>query len=924
MKGKKLCGAVSVIILVIALCSQVMTVYADGYEKNADKAIVRVAFYQLDGFFEYDESGNEIGYGVDYLNELKNYANIEWEYVPVDSWESIGPMMKNGEVDIRLPVSTPSTPSEKYDYSVEPILMTFHSIMTLKSRADLFYHDYDTIAKLKIGIVDGQLSRTNVGSYLQTIDVMDNLIIYDDYNSCKSALEAGEIDALISNVMDQTDDLKILDKFSLVDNCITTLKGNPYYTIINNAMTELKLDNPSFQSELYEKYYPERANEPFTKEETEFISKTDQLTVAVYTDRKPVCYIDKDGEYQGIAIDMARLLSKKIGIKFSFIPVTTDTQLGMLDKADLVMPVPQNVDRMDCFVTTSCLDTEIVMVVRNGDTEPTDDDKVGVLSSTSGIYKTMSELNEFVIVPYESNREALNALQRGEIRAFANSSYVVNWMLENPRYENLASLHYKTYPLAYDICGRNENSILLSILNKGIRAISDDEKEALVQNGSKLSMDDLTLSDWLYIYRAQIVVVLASLAVLLAAALTYNHKRTLYINKITESGKKQEEANRAKSEFLARMSHDMRTPLNVIMGMSHIAGENDNPADTVDCLEKINISSEFLLGLINDVLDMEYIESGKMTLHPVPYSGKEFTQYITAVIKPLCVQKNIDFKYTFDGASDDFVVIQDKLRINQIYFNLLSNAVKFTPEGGKIKFHSHFTKTDHNTLVIDVTISDTGIGMKPEFMVHMFEPFTQEGQVIKPIGEGTGLGLSIVKRLCDLMKMTISVQSELGKGTVFTLRGEYELASEKAIESANARNLSVSADASVLKGRTLLVCEDHPLNQEIIKRLLEKKGAMVVVADDGRRGVGAFENSAPGFFDAILMDVRMPVMDGLEATRAIRSLNRTDAGTIPIIALTANAYDEDVQKCIAAGMNAHLTKPLNPQNLYNVFAELMK
>ncbi|MDD3192890.1 MAG: ATP-binding protein [Oscillospiraceae bacterium] len=376
-------------------------------------------------------------------------------------------------------------------------------------------------------------------------------------------------------------------------------------------------------------------------------------------------------------------------------------------------------------------------------------------------------------------------------------------------------------------------------------------------------------------------------------------------------------ADAAKSEFLARMSHDIRTPLNVIIGMSHLAADNENPADTNDCLRKINISGDFLLGLINDVLDMERISSGKMQLELSPYSGEEFAQYINAVITPQCQEKGISFDYSYNG-SNDFVVLQDKLRINQIYFNLLSNAVKYTPKGGKITFYTEITRTG-KTVILDVTISDTGIGMSQAFQAHMFEPFTQENQAVTPIGTGTGLGLSIVKNLCDMMNMRISVESALGKGTTFYIHGEYDVAADLSA-AARPDHLRETPELAFNRQK-ILVCEDHPMNQEIIKRLLEKKGATVVIAENGWSGVEAFRQSPQYHYTAILMDIHMPVMDGLQAARTIRALPRADAMNVPIIALSANAYEEDIRQSRMAGMNAHLSKPIDPLLLYKCLAK---
>ncbi len=904
------------VIILAIVCMPVQGAETDQTTK------IKVAFYQLDGFFEYDENGKECGYGVDYLNELTKYADIEWEYVPVDSWEGIKDMMLDGRVDVKLPVSEPVKPSVTYEYTTEPMMSSYHAIMTLNTRNDLYYQDYEGISGMKIGMAGELLEKTGTGDYLESIGVYDNLVFYDDYNSCRAALDAGEIDGLISNVMDLTDDMKILDKFSVVNNYITTLKGNPCYSIINKAMTKLKLENPSFQSLLYEKYYPERAVEPFTKEEMEYIGSTDHITVAVYTDRRPVSYYDDNNGYQGIAIDIANELSKQIGIPFEYIPITTDTPLGMLDEADLVMPVSQNEDVTKYFVTSNLLNSEILLAIRSGDNEPGEGAKIGVLSSTPGILATMKNLDRFEILEYSSNKDALKALKKGKIDAFANSSYVINWELENPIYDDLRTLRYQSFPITYELCGKTEDSILSSVLNKGIHGLTEDIKDKIVIQDTKTSIKDIPMSARLYMYRHQLAAFIVVMIFIIAAVMVYNHSRTRYIQEIRLSGEQKDKANRAKSEFLARMSHDMRTPLNVIIGMSHLAEDNVNPPDTTECLEKINVASEFLLGLINDVLDMEHIESGKMKLHVVPYSGEEFSQYIASVISPLCQQKNIKFEYTFDGPGN-FVIMQDKLRINQVYFNLLSNAVKYTPEGGKVNFHTDIEKTENDTIIMDVSISDTGIGMSEEFMQHMFEPFSQENQVVKPVGEGSGLGLSIVKKICDLMNMSIRAESQLGQGTTFYLHGEYAIASESDLRANEEIHSDSVLDDSILMNKTVLVCEDHPLNQEIIKRQLEKKGIIVELADNGKRGVDIFARSMPGNFAAILMDIRMPVMDGLKATQAIRELARPDAGTIPIIALTANAYEEDVDKCMKAGMNAHLAKPVDPQLMYTTLEKLI-
>lgn len=374
-------------------------------------------------------------------------------------------------------------------------------------------------------------------------------------------------------------------------------------------------------------------------------------------------------------------------------------------------------------------------------------------------------------------------------------------------------------------------------------------------------------------------------------------------------------ASTAKTDFLSRMSHDIRTPLNGIIGMSRIAKEQkENPEKTKDCLKKIDTSSKFLLGLVNDILDMSKAESNKIALRKAPYVFMDFSNYLDAVIKPLCMDKNqklvIDTRICMDA-----VPLMDSLRINQIYFNLLSNATKYTPEGGTITFKVREHITSENKLAIDSWIIDNGIGMSTKFQKILFEPFTQEDRDDSSEARGSGLGLAIVKKMVDLMGGTISVKSEIGKGTTFIFSAVFDFIPAKALPAKNAEEDNAD-DLASLANKRILLCEDHPLNQEIIKALLVEKNMFLEVADDGARGVEVFNRSPINFYDAVLMDIRMPIMNGYDATKAIRALRRDDAGSVPIIAMTADAFDDDVQKCLAAGMNGHIAKPVEPEKLF--------
>ena len=383
------------------------------------------------------------------------------------------------------------------------------------------------------------------------------------------------------------------------------------------------------------------------------------------------------------------------------------------------------------------------------------------------------------------------------------------------------------------------------------------------------------------------------------------------------------EAVRAKTDFLSRMSHDIRTPMNGIIGMTRIAREQDNPPRTADCLSKIDISSKYLLGLINDILDMSKIESGGFGLHPEPYPAAEFFRYLDSVVRPLCDAKHQ--KFIVEGNTDTGrIPLLDKLRINQIVFNLLSNAVKYTPEGGTIRYRVDEAPLG-DKLDLTITVSDNGRGMSPAFQKVLFEPFTQEDRVrnMESMTSSSGLGLAIVKRIVDLMGGTIRVESRVNEGSTFVIRAPAECVSAEEY-SAQARGSSAGSDTSRLSGRRALLCEDNRLNQEIARSVLERVGITAELADNGLTAVQRFAASPPGRFDWILMDLRMPIMDGYEATEKIRALPRPDARSVPIVAMTADAFDEDVKKCLAAGMDGHIAKPLDPTDVYGVLSGLVR
>ncbi|MEG0998535.1 MAG: ATP-binding protein [Clostridiales bacterium] len=383
-----------------------------------------------------------------------------------------------------------------------------------------------------------------------------------------------------------------------------------------------------------------------------------------------------------------------------------------------------------------------------------------------------------------------------------------------------------------------------------------------------------------------------------------------------------EQANTAKSEFLSRISHEIRTPMNAIMGMDQLASQHLNEPEFIkDCIEKSQYASGYLLQLLNDILDMSKIETGKVTLKNGIINCEAFLDSISTIIQTQAAQKGVKYKVTtFTDEKNRY--IGDAVRLQQILINILINAVKFTPMGGTVHLDIAQIDGDEKNATIRFTVTDTGIGIGEKFLPNIFKPFSQEHNGTRSRYGGSGLGLAISKNLALLMGGDIFVESTIEKGTSFYVEIPFGIPPKSPkTENNTTPKHSETYDFS---GKNILLVEDHHLNIMVAKKLLEFKNAKVTVAENGKIGLETFAAAQECAFDAVLMDIRMPVMDGLESAAAIRSLNSPWAKIVPIIAMSANAFEEDIQKSIDAGMNQHLAKPINVELLYKTLSTLME
>lgn len=379
-----------------------------------------------------------------------------------------------------------------------------------------------------------------------------------------------------------------------------------------------------------------------------------------------------------------------------------------------------------------------------------------------------------------------------------------------------------------------------------------------------------------------------------------------------------QEANRAKSLFLSNVSHDMRTPLNGVIGYTDLALASEHKEQLHDYLHKIKYSSQLLLQLIKDTLDLSKIESGSYVLTPSPVSHEEIIRQIATTIQPAATAKGITLLIDESKSGKDAVNV-DLQRLLEILLNLLNNAIKFTAPGGKVELSVERLGVTDNIIHTKFVVRDNGRGISPKFIPHMFEPFSQERNWEASNVPGTGLGLPIVKKLLDLMHGQIEVHSKLGQGSEFIVYLDLE---RVQIPSDQSKELQINY--AILRGKRLLLCEDHPLNAEIAIRMLERGGMLVTLARNGQEGVNRFSQAPDHAYAAILMDVRMPVLDGLTATRKLRALSKAEAKTIPIIGMSANAYQSDIDEAKAAGMNDYVTKPISTVSLFSTLVKWLK
>jgi signal transduction histidine kinase/ActR/RegA family two-component response regulator len=898
--------------------------------------------------FDDPSAGTTMGFSVLICKWLTDFFGIRFRPVIYD-WNVLLDGLESGDIAFSGEISSAMTEVDGY-YTTDTIaerrimIVTMEGIALTRSRVA-----NRTDHPMRYGFLNGTNTRQIVEPFLAGIGDFEAVSVLN-YTEAYQKFLLGEIDALL---MDQTvegifsfyDQLIIEDFQPISYNNVSIATQNKRYAPIISVIQKYIESAGSYKfREMYAEGYADYLGYSLVSGlgdaalefiETHTAEDAPSVQAKISADDYPVSfYNEKEGEYQGITIDLLNEISLITGIKFEF------TEQFDSNSAEPALP----------FVYTGVIRTPGVtdeltfnrnpyqvdyyaFISRSDFRDVTYSDipylKIGLLEGAAISY-TFNEMfpNHRNVMVYQKSDATINALERGDIDLLLGTrstmldltnhkertGFRANLVLERP-YEV-----YFAFPPVLDEDGNLYTAELSQIILRAQDLVDTDmivdgwtrrvfDYSGTVAKAQRPFFIGLVILMFIILLMAAIVIIRNKRSAIILEQTV--QERTKELTHRTEELEVQTEAaqvaSQAKSEFLARMSHEIRTPLNAVIGMTEIAHRANNLEKKNASLEEIAAASHHLLGILNDVLDMAKIESGKFQLSNADFELRTALNEVENIIEQRCVEKDIALEVNFKEIPD-YGVIGDKLRLKQILINLLGNAVKFTPVDGTISFLAD-TEEAGNLLRVRFRIIDTGIGISEERISHLFNAFEQADSSIAVRFGGTGLGLSISQNLVQQMGGEITVTSIEGEGSTFEFTIDMERTHSEDSAHANSQINIENADFS---GKRILLAEDIEINRMIIIELLSETHVQVDEAEDGQISLDKFSASEEGYYDLILMDVQMPNMNGYEATRAIRALSeRPDAKTIPIIALTANAYKEDIDRALEAGMNSHLAKPID-------------
>ena len=921
---KSVCALLSLLLLL----SVVLPVKAAA--ETAPVKVVRVGSFE-DTFNYVNEKGARKGYGYELLQTLSGYTGWQFEYVTCD-WSDCFEKLENGEIDIMGAISYTEDRAEEMLFSDEPMGEEKYYLYADLSRADISASDYKTLNGKKIGVLMGTEPEVMLTEWEEKYGLKTEHVNISNNDDVKQKLANHEIDCFVS-----------LEESFWAERGISTItrvgESGIYYAInknrpdlkeeLDDAMRALDEAVPFYTADLYKRYFSMDYTPILTGEEKAWLKEHGAIKMGFLTSDSGVSTFDPaTGEFTGVITDYIQFAADCLGNQeLEFQLVGYDSKEAELDalksgEIDMIFHFDQspNLAEEYHFACTNTTWTSNLMAVTNKQHfNENNVNRIAVPQNKLSLKKYLAfYYPQWEIVDCDTQEDAVKLVKDGQADCFVTGISS----------ENKYSKKYSFYsvplvnPVRSCFAVNSGNRSLLSILNKTIKAMPINMLAGALAM-YKSSARKVTLSDFIKdnFFMALLVSSIAVAAILLTILKLLRKARkaevaarkaasdTQELNaKLQVAVEKAESANHAKSTFLFNMSHDIRTPMNAIIGYADLASRHlDDPAKLKNYMENIQVCGQNLLMLLNNVLDLARIENDKTEMeYSVSDIEKDFRNCVAMFRnqadskgQTLMVTTQLQYPYIY----------ADIPHLTEICTNLVSNAVKYTGAGGTIRCNvtqKPGKKEDWCDTVI--TVADNGIGMSQEFQKHIFEPFERERTSTVSKVEGSGIGMGIVKKLVGLMGGTVEVESRIGVGSTFTVTIPCRIASEDETQAKRETNPS---DQKCLCGTRILLTEDNDLNAEIAVELLQEEGCTVDRAKDGVECVDMLEKAANGTYQLILMDIQMPVMNGYDAARKIRGLDDPQKANIPIIAMTANAFTEDRQVALDAGMNDHIAKPIN-------------
>ena len=917
-----------VMLSLLLLLSAVLPVKAAA--ETVPAKVVRVGSFE-DTFNYVNEKGARKGYGYELLQTLSGYTGWQFEYVTCD-WSDCFEKLENGEIDIMGAISYTEDRAEEMLFSDEPMGEEKYYLYADLSRADISASDYKTLNGKKVGVLMGTEPEVMLTEWEEKYGLKTEHVNVSNNEDAKQKLANHEIDCFVS-----------LEESFWADLGISTItrvgKSGIYYALnknrsdlkeeLDNAMRALDEAAPFYTADLYKRYFSLDYIPILTGEEKAWLKEHGAIKMGFLpSDRGVSTYDPATGEFTGVITDYIQFAADCLGNQeLEFQLVGYDSKEAELDalksgEIDMIFHFDQspNLAEEYHFACTNTTWTSNLMVVTNQQffTE-NKANRVAVPQNKISLTRYIAfYYPQWEIVDCDTQEDAIKLVKDGQADCF------ITGVSSEEKYSKNHGFYSVLLPNPAKSCFavNSGNRNLLSILNKTIKAMPTNMLTgslAMYKSSSrKVTLIEFIKDNFFMVLLVSSIAVAAILLTILkllrkarkaeaAARKAANDTQKLNA-KLQAAVENAESANHAKSTFLFNMSHDIRTPMNAIIGYADLASRHlDDPAKLKNYMENIQVCGQNLLMLLNNVLDLARIENDKTEMeYSVSDIEKDFRNCVAMFRnqadskgQTLTVTTQLQYPYIY----------ADIPHLTEICTNLVSNAVKYTGAGGTIRCNvTQKPGEKEGWCDTVITVADNGIGMSQEFQKHIFEPFERERTSTVSKVEGSGIGMGIVKKLVGLMGGTVEVESRIGVGSTFTVTIPCRIASEDETQAKRETNPS---DQKCLCGTRILLTEDNDLNAEIAVELLQEEGCTVDRAKDGVECVDMLEKAANGTYQLILMDIQMPVMNGYDAARKIRGLDDPQKANIPIIAMTANAFTEDRQVALDAGMNDHIAKPIN-------------